>query len=303
MTSSGALLLDGEVGGALWKRVKEENKTKLVPASILLDEPEEVKRLHMEYIDAGAQVITTNTYATVKKRCQELLSLDAIKWQEMVLSACRQASEARKQSGKDVLICGTLPPLHGSYKPAQVGEIEEIVPVYDEHVALMQDHVDFFLCETMSTAKEGWAAASAAKRSGKPVWVSWTIKDDCSTLLRSGETLQEAWEAVASLGIDGVLVNCCTPESITAALPHLSKMGPRICGGHGNGFSFIPENWRVENGGIAELGVRRDLTPDSYAEMAQGWLDGGARLVGGCCQVGPEYIVRMREMMDKRCEK
>merc|ERR1719487_2331368 len=133
----------------------------------------------------------------------------------MITTACKLAVEARNASGKDVLIAGCLPPLHGSYKPAQVGELDAILPVYKEHVAKMKDYVDFFLCETMSTAQEGWAAASAAKASGKPVWVAWTIKDDCSGLLRSGETLQEAFDAVASLGIDGVLVNCSMPESIT----------------------------------------------------------------------------------------
>jgi S-methylmethionine-dependent homocysteine/selenocysteine methylase len=289
MTSSGPLLLDGEVGGLLWKRVKPENKTTLVPASIILDEPETVKQMHLDYIEAGAQVITANTYATVRTRLRELLGC-AEKWEESIIGACKLAVEAREKSGKDVLICGTLPPLHGSYKPESVGAMEDIVPVYAEHVAKMTEYVDFFLCETMSTAAEGWAACSEAKKSGKPVWVAWTIKDDASGLLRSGESLQEAWDAVSSLQPDGVLVNCCTPESISAALPILSKFGPKIVGGHGNAFSAIPSGWKVQNGGIAKLGKREDLTPERYAEFVQDWLRNGANLVGGCCQVGPEFI-------------
>jgi len=261
MTVSGPLLLDGEVGGLLWKRVKEENRTKLVPASIILDEPATVKQVHLDYIEAGANVITTNTYATVRKRLDEILDC-ASKWEETVIAACKIAQEARKASGKDVLIAGCLPPLHGSYKPEGVGAMHEIVPVYAEHVRMMADYVDFFLCETMSTAAEGLAACSEAKKSGKP---------------------EPRWSACKLLHAR-----------------KLAKMGPKIIGGHGNGFSAIPSGWKVQNGGIAALGKRQDLTPDRYTEFATHWLENGASLVGGCCQVGPEFIKSIHDMMSKR---
>mmetsp|Transcript_107713 Transcript_107713/g.168214 ORF Transcript_107713/g.168214 Transcript_107713/m.168214 type:complete len:327 (-) Transcript_107713:215-1195(-) len=305
MIASGPLLLDGEVGGLLWKRVKEEHKTVLVPASIVLDEPDTVKKVHLDYIEAGAQIITTNTYAIVRKRLLEIggstcKSLDHNRWEEMIVSACKIAVEAREESGKDVLIAGTLPPLHGSYKPDLVGAKDEICPVYAEHVKVMSEYVDFFLCETMSTAAEGWAACSEAKKSGKPVWVAWTLADDSSGLLRSDEPLAKAWEAVKSLEPDGVLVNCSMPETISAALPQLAAMGPRIFGGHGNAFSAIPKGWKVQKGGISALGKRHDLTPEAYAEFVSSWLDSGASMVGGCCQVGPDFIKAIREVMDKR---
>lgn len=305
MVASGPLLLDGEVGGLTWKRVKEENRTTLVPASIILDEPDTVKRLHLDYIEAGAQIITANTYAIVRKRLHELggstcKSLDHNRWEEMLICACKIAVQAREEGGKDVLIAGTLPPLHGSYKPELVGALDDIAPVYAEHVKIMSEYVDFFLCETMSTAAEGWAACSEAKKSGKPVWVSWCVADDASGILRSDETLSQAWEAVKSLEPDGVLVNCCMPETISAVLPQLAKMGPRIYGGHGNGFSAIPRGWKVQAGGISALGKRHDLTPEMYAQFVQDWLDSGATLVGGCCQVGPDFIEVVRQMMNKR---
>eukprot|EP00928_Gymnodinium_smaydae_P036255 TRINITY_DN25360_c0_g2_i1.p1 TRINITY_DN25360_c0_g2~~TRINITY_DN25360_c0_g2_i1.p1 ORF type:complete len:349 (-),score=74.86 TRINITY_DN25360_c0_g2_i1:196-1182(-) len=306
MTADGSvLLLDGEVGGLLWKRGSEEFKTKLVPATILLNEPHKVRELHTDYINAGANVITTNTYATVQKRFVEVLGRGdaaAEEWRRAITTACKVAVEAREASRKDVLIAGTLPPLHGSYKPAQVGEMKDIVPVYAEHVAVMRDYVDVFLCETMSTAQEGWAAASEAKKSGKPVWVSWTLKDDASGHLRSGETLEEAYAAIADLNVDGVMVNCCSVESIGAAVPRLMKMGPKICGGHGNGFLAIPDDWRVEKGGIAALGKREGLTPEKYANYARAWVKDGARMVGGCCQVGPEFIESLRAMLSAQSQ-
>ena len=296
VTSEGLLLLDGEVGCGLRKRVAAGDDRNLLPASILLDDPSIVRGLHMDYINAGAKIITTNTYATVRTRVESLLGLGD-RWEEMVAIACQAAVEARSECGKDVLIAGSLPPLHGSYKPDQVGAWSEISATYKEHVSLMSDHVDLFLCETMTTAMEGRAAAEAARESGKPVWVSWHIRDDGSALLRSGETIQQAWEAVADLRPEAILVNCCTPESVMAAIPHLARTGAAIFGGYANGFSCIPEGWTIQKGGIQGLGKRYDLTPEAYVELAQLWLEAGARVAGGCCEVGPRYIAEMHEKL------
>eukprot|EP00933_Yihiella_yeosuensis_P038683 TRINITY_DN32611_c0_g1_i1.p1 TRINITY_DN32611_c0_g1~~TRINITY_DN32611_c0_g1_i1.p1 ORF type:complete len:395 (-),score=59.49 TRINITY_DN32611_c0_g1_i1:540-1724(-) len=297
ITSNGVLLLDGEVGGALRKMANEENSTTLLPASVILDAPELLYDLHTAYIEAGAQIITTNTYATVRQRVEALLGMGD-RWEEMVTNACKLAVKAREDSGKNVLIAGSLPPLAGSYRPDKVGEAEEIRLIYKEHVALMKEHVDFFLCETMSTALEGWAAASAAAESGKPVWIAWNCLDDGTVRLRSGESLMEAWAAVAHINPDAVLVNCVMPETVIASLSFLSDMGPKIFGGYGNGFTCIPEGWTIQNGGLKALGKRRDLTPELYTKMAQQWIDGGARVVGGCCEVGPEYIRCMSDNLN-----
>jgi len=295
-----AILLDGEVGGGLRKMVESSGNgdRKLLPASILVEEPTLVRDLHLNHIHAGAQIITTNTYATVRTRLEAILGLGD-RWEEMVTTACEMAHDARKASGKDVLIAGALPPLHGSYRPDQVGAAEEIFLVYREHVSLMAEYVDFFLCETMSTADEGRAAASAARESGKPVWVSWNLKDDGSSLLRSGETLQQAWDAVVDLHPDAVLVNCCMPETVTAAMPALVAMGAPLCGGYANGFTCIPEGWTLQGNGLAALGKRRDLIPETYADMAEQWVKLGAKVVGGCCEVGPPYIAALKSRLQQ----
>jgi 2-dehydropantoate 2-reductase len=231
----------------------------------------------------------------VRKRIEALLGMGD-RWEEMVGIACRMAVEARNESGKpDTLIAGSLPPLHGSYNPDGVGEFTFMRKTYGEHVELMKEHVDLFLCETMSSAEEGRAAAEAAKESGKPVWVSWNIKDDGTALLRNGETLEQAFEAVRDLSPEAVLVNCCTPESVMAAIPHLRRMGPAIFGGHANGFTHIPEGWLLHKAGMHSLKLNYDLTPDSYVKYVENWVESGARAVGGCCEVGPAFIAAMRD--------
>mmetsp|Transcript_5875 Transcript_5875/g.17495 ORF Transcript_5875/g.17495 Transcript_5875/m.17495 type:complete len:245 (+) Transcript_5875:322-1056(+) len=220
------------------------------------------------------------------------------RWEESVATALEMAQQARKESGKDVLVAGSLPPLHGSYRPDKVGAAEDILRVYKEHVAVMSKHVDLFLCETMSTAAEAKAAVTAAKESGRPVWVSWNLRDDTTGMLRSGETLQQAWDAIAELKPEAALVNCVSPETVTAVMPQLARLGAGMCGGYGNGFLAIPEGWTNQGGGISALGKRQDLTPDAYADLALQWPAAGARIIGGCCEVGADHIAALRRRLD-----
>jgi S-methylmethionine-dependent homocysteine/selenocysteine methylase len=94
----------------------------------------------------------------------------------------------------------------------------------------------------MSSAAEGRAAAKAACQTGVPVWVSWTLHEDRSGRLRSGETIGEAVAALSDLPLTGFFVNCCAPASITRALPDLLTTSARYVGGYANTFAPIPQN-------------------------------------------------------------
>lgn len=291
---NGVILLDGGMGQELRKRGGTGDSS-LWSAQVLLDQPSMVQEVHEDYIRAGAKVITTNTYATVKHRMQETAGLGA-RWSEVMTLAGQLAQRAREACGEKVLIAGSLPPLRGSYRPELVGPYEEIEPIYREHVEALEPFVDLFVCETMSSAAEAYAAAHAAAASGKPVWVSWTLKDDGSKILRSGETIAEAWSALAGLPIAATLANCCAPESISAAMTELLGTGAQLAGGYANGFSSIPENWTIKDG-VSKLGTRRDLDPDGYLKHVQDWREAGAGIIGGCCEVGPAHIARISEAL------
>jgi S-methylmethionine-dependent homocysteine/selenocysteine methylase len=118
--------------------------------------------------------------------------------------------------------------------------------------------------------------------------------------LRSGETLAEAWAALDGLPVSGLLLNCSAPEAITAAMPALAALSDWPVGGYANGFGGIPDDWDRADHGLAALGHRDDLGPDVYAGIARDWLDAGARLIGGCCEIGPAHIARLRTMLRDR---
>jgi S-methylmethionine-dependent homocysteine/selenocysteine methylase len=290
------LILDGGMGRELRFRGVEILDT-IWSANALLTAPDVVRDVHRDYIAAGAEVITTNTYGVIRGD----LAKEGIeeRFAELNLLACDLADEARRASGRPVRIAGSLPPLRGSYRADLVGPFDEIYPLYLEQAQLLAPNVDLLVCETMSSAAEGYAAALAASRTGKTVWVSYTLHEDRSGRLRSGETIGEAVAALTGLPIAAVLVNCCAPESITAALPALVATGTALIGAYANAFTPVPENWTLdgteETDGL--IGLRDDLDPDGYAQHTARWLDLGATAIGGCCGTRPAHIARLAELI------
>ena len=210
------ILLDGGMGRELRARGVDV-MTAIWSANGLIKAPDTVRQIHLDYIAAGADIITTNTYGIIRNN----LAIEGLEDQFKALNvlACNLAGQARQESGISVLIAGSLPPLAGSYRPDLVGEIEDILPLYMEQAELLAPYVDLILCETMSSAAEARAAAMAAFQTGKPVWVAWTLHEDRSGNLSSAETITLAAEFLSDLPVTGFLANCCAPESITKALP------------------------------------------------------------------------------------
>jgi len=266
-------------------------------ANGLIKAPDTVRQIHQDYISAGADIITTNTYGIIRSNLAKEGLED--RFEELNVLACDLAGQARQMSEASVLIAGSLPPLAGSYRPDLVGRVEDIEPLYREQADLLAPYVDLFLCETMSSAAEGRAAAVAACQTGKPVWVAWTLHEDRSGKLRSGETISEAAIILSDLPVSGFLANCCAPESIGRALPQLLETGAAYVGGYANTFEPIPEDWELDGDKQTDgfLNLRSDLDPASYAEYVISWLQAGATVVGGCCGTGPAHIAKIKALL------
>ena len=276
---------------------RSANKTpRLWSADYLLSEPELVTTLHRDFIDAGACVVTTNSYSASYTRMATVGMHDQVPMLQE--RACELAIKARDQSGQArVAIAGCLPPLNGTYRPDRVRNFEENLEEYARLAALQAPYVDLFICETMSTAQEARAAAQAATTHNKPVWVSWSLQDQAPRL-RSGESIEDAYGALAGLPIGAVLVNCCPPESISQAMKSLVATG-LAAGGYANGFVSIPLTF-LPGKTREQLLSRTDLGPSEYAVFSNAWVDRGATIVGGCCEVGPSHIRTMRDQLLQR---
>ncbi len=290
-------LLDGGMGRELSFRGVPVPPT-IWSAAALLTHPVVVRTVHEEFIAAGADIVTANTYGIIRSD----LAKEGIeeRYAELNDLACRLACQARRRAGRPVAVAGSLPPLGGSFRPDRVGPFDRLVERYREQAGLLAPHVDLLICETMSSAEEARAAATAACATGKPVWVAFTLHEDRSGRLRSAQAVPQAVRALEGLPVSGFLANCCAPESVTAAMPGLVRTGAPWVGGYANTFGPIPEDWTLDGHGETDgaLPLRSDLDPDAYAEHARRWLFAGASVVGGCCGTRPAHIRRLRALLD-----
>ncbi|RVD69370.1 homocysteine S-methyltransferase [Mesorhizobium sp. M4A.F.Ca.ET.029.04.2.1] len=290
------ILTDGGMGQELVRRSKSE-PTPLWSARVLIDEPDLVRDLHAEFIQAGARVITINTYSATPERLAREGAEDLFK--QLQARGVELAKQACEQAG-DAAVAGCLSPLFGSYAPALTISFQETLDTYRRIVAAQADGVDLFLCETMASADEARAAVTAASESGKPVWVSWTLADHGAPRLRSGEAIAAASAALGDLPVAARLVNCCRPEAVSAALPELIALGGPV-GAYANGFTAVEA---LKHGGTVDvLHARHDLDPEAYAGQAIGWVEAGAHIVGGCCEVGPAHIAALRGRLEQAGHK
>ncbi|MGM0433612.1 MAG: homocysteine S-methyltransferase family protein [Pseudomonadota bacterium] len=287
------VLLDGGMGQELRRR-SAQPASPLWSAQVMLDEPDLVVDAHRDFINAGARVITLNTYSATPTR----LARDGEPglFEPLHSAALNAARKACDESGENVRIAGCLPPLVASYRPEVAHDEATCLAEYRQMVqAQKAGGVDLFLCETMSIAHEARAATTAAVESGLPVWTAFTVDDADGTRLRSGESLAEAARDVVKIGADAVLVNCAVPEALTTAMDTLAELGVPF-GGYANAFTSVAA---LEPGGTVDvLEARKDLDPDAYADHVLQWVEKGATIVGGCCEVGPAHIKALAERLN-----
>ena len=286
-------LLDGGMGQELIKNSKSDPHP-LWSTYVMLEEPDLVRKAHVDFIEAGASVITLNTYSTTPERLEanDLLA----KFSFFQKKAIDLAREAIDHTQKNVLIAGCLPPLVASYRPDKAPEYDRCVDLYIQIVREQESFVDLFICETMASIKEAKAAVAAAKTSGKSVWCGLTLEDNEKCELRSGEKLIESVNELQSLGQEEFLLNCSFPEVIDKGMKILSQ-NAKFFGGYGNGFTSIDPLKTASN--VSVLSARTDLGPEKYSKHALNWANDGASVVGGCCEIGPRHIKYLYDRLNE----
>ena len=297
MAAPGMLILDGGTGREL-QRIGAPFRQPEWSALALIEAPEFVSRVHQAYIDAGADVITTNSYAIVpfhigEERFAEMgASLAGLAGQ----LARGAADGADRPNGQSVRVAGSLPPVCGSYRPDLV-DLERARRVLGVLIAGLAPFIDHWQAETLSTMAEAELVAELVAETGKPLWLSFTLQDEepgATPQLRSGKQVREAALLAARLGAEALLFNCSQPEVMAAALDEArSALGTSAIrlGVYAN--AFPPMNAESE-ANEALSPIRADLTPTGYAAFARAWTAAGASVLGGCCGIGPEHIAVLR---------
>lgn len=298
MANMNLVLLDGGMGRELQRRGAPFRQPEW-SALALSEAPEQVEAVHRAYIEAGAQVITSNSYAVVPFHIGE--ERFAAEGEALAARAGELARQAVVASGQPVRVAGSLPPLFGSYRP-DLFEPARVDEVLQPLIRGLAPHVDLWLAETQSSLAEVRAIAAGLPGDGKPLWLSFTLKDedvDEVPRLRSGEPVAEAAQLAVELGAGALLFNCSQPEVMAAALDTarvtFAAAGIEIpFGAYANAFPPQPEE-ATANDGLDPL--RPDLDPPGYLSFAQDWQARGASLIGGCCGIGPEHIAALNQRL------
>jgi homocysteine S-methyltransferase len=282
------IVLDGAMGSELERR-GVNTALPLWSAAALDAAPEMVERIHSEYLAAGAQVITTNTFRTnIRALAKAGIAHRA---QELTQRAVALARRALCSASASALIAGSIAPVEDCYAPALVPSDAELLAEHTIHANnLATAGVDLLLIETQNTIREAVAALRAARATGKPVWVSFTL--NAENHLLSGEPLSEAVRAVLPWQPQAVLVNCIPVAQVAPVVKQLRALVPAhiAIGAYANA-GRIDETgrWTMEGG----------VSPDDYAEAAREWRALGATIIGGCCGTTPEHIAALTRQLSE----
>lgn len=292
--SKKTIILDGGMGREL-ERVGAPFRQPEWSALALIEAPHYVREVHDGYISAGADVITTNSYAVVPFHIgEERFAADGEKLAALSGTIARDAAKA---ADRPVRVAGSLPPVFGSYQP-ELFDRERAGELLNVLVNALEPYVDLWLAETQSSLIEVKAAYQAIRSTGKPLWISYTLRDDVITnqatqaQLRSGETVADGARLALELGAEALLFNCAMPEvmdaAILAAQEVFEDLGKAIpIGVYANAF---PSQQGDEEANATVTEIRADLDPDAYGSWAQRWVKNGAGIIGGCCGIGTDHI-------------
>jgi len=285
------LLLDAAMGTELDRR----GVPTLLPlwsAIGLLQRPEVVRAIHLDNLRAGADVVTTNTFRTIP-RTLAAAGRDPAEAGPLTVLAVRLAREAVAAAGRPgALVAGSLAPLEDCYSPELAPPFATALAEHRPQAArLAVAGVDLLMVETMPTAAEAEAALIAARETGLPATVGFVCADGPSGVgLLSGDPLAAAVARVERHGPAAILVNCAPPATIAAALAELRCLTDLPFGGYANvGVVDDVTGWAADPA----------VTPAAYAAAAAGWLQLGARLIGGCCGTTPAHTAALRALLDR----
>jgi S-methylmethionine-dependent homocysteine/selenocysteine methylase len=270
-------------------------------ALALIEAPEFVVRMHERFVVAGADVITTNSYAVVPFHLGA--ERFAARGQALADLAGRLARQVAANAGRPVKVAGSLPPVCGSYR-ADLFRADEARPILETLIRGLAPHVDHWQAETLSAIEEAQLVREVIEATGgapRPLWVSFTLEDEAvlpgQPRLRSGQSVEEAVTATIRLGAAAILFNCSQPEvmgeAVSVAHRVIEGSGAALrIGVYANAFPPQPKD-ATANAGLSE--IRADLTPQAYLAFANAWRQTGASILGGCCGIGPEHIVALRQ--------
>lgn len=290
------LLLDGAIGTLLYERGASPESCF---EQLNITKQELIQQLHIDYINAGSDVIETNSFSGNRFRLAQH-GLESKVW-ELNVWAAKLARNAREIAGQPTFVAGSIGPTGRLLAPLGDTQEREVEEAFREQMeGLLAGGVDLFIIESMSSIKELAIAVRVARTLSKlPVVAQFSFTVDGNTIMGvSPEDIPRLLTNFPDARPDVLGINCgCGPgpsleffkRLVTAVEKSAAKKEDLY-------FSCLP------NAGLPSLSGGRFMymsRPDYCASFIEPLLEGGARLIGGCCGTTPVHIKAMRQAMDR----
>lgn len=288
LQSSTPLIADGAMGTLLHAQGVEHNHCF---DELNLTDPAKVADVHRQYIEAGAQIILTNTFGANRYKLHKH-GLDE-KTAEINRAAVSLARRVVDASFKDVLVAGDVGPLGVRIAPYGRVQLHEARAAFAEQITALAG-VDLIVIETMTDVFETVEAIAAAKdvrakhAAPLPIVATMTFTRDDRTLL--GDDPAKVAKSLAEAGADVIGVNCSGgPSQLIRILRQMRQAAPEAL------FWVKPNaGWPEHVGGR----VMYAAAPEYFRDYALEFWKAGANVIGGCCGTTPEHIAAMRKTLD-----
>ncbi len=288
------LIGDGGMGSELRFRGVEvpSHIESIWSALALTANTKEIKEIHLDYIEAGAQYITANNYTVTRPILERADMADQL--EDLTLLSISIAREAIKESGKDIQLATSLPPLETSYRADLVLDKSMLEDQYAEMVGIIEGKTDIIICETMAHSQEAEIALESIQNSNSQKWLSWTLHGNRSNKLPSGEHIKEAFNVTKDLACDAYLINCCGANMVTESMKELKNLTDKPFGGYANSeFIKTINDETTINAEEDHWKSATAIDEKAYTGEVSKWLDEGATIIAGCCRTRPSHIKHM----------
>jgi len=293
-------ILDGGMGQELIKKGLKPRGT-LWSASALIEEKyhQLVTDTHLDFINAGADVIVTATFTArrirlIENKCEE-------HFEHINTKAVELALKARDISKKKILVAGGLPNQYQTYNENLGDDLNLIEKNFYDQAKLLKSNIDFFYLDVMGSGKECEIALKTIKSFNLPVLIGVHIRKNGK--LPSGENISDIVKKYKEENWLGIIAACVHPESyeiITKELKNLNiPYGFKL-----NAFKNIPDDYAAREPSIwgkggnptKILGSREDITESKFYEFVKKFKDAGATILGGCCEIRPSHISKIANL-------
>ena len=282
-------ILDGGMGREL-KEIGAPFSQPLWSAQALIEAPDFVSQAHQNFVDAGAEILITNSYACVPFHLgEELFKQQGFELAELSGELAKAVADNAPHTVK---VAGAIPPPFGSYRP-DLFKVEEAEPIIQTLYDAQAPNIDLWIAETICSLQEFESIHAVLKQSKKPCYYAFSLEDTKgdSTNIRSGESVTDAIKLACQSNATGIMFNCSVPEVMDQAIIDTKKVIKELgcdleIGVYANNFAPI-SNEHEANDMLQEM---RELDGQGYLVYAKRWHALGANIVGGCCGIGPKHI-------------